>query len=135
MDKVQQFFKFLEKKKGKPFPLSYKIVYAPDTITEQDLHVPFLNFYDNKKIKKLPDHLVVDGNVDLFNSSIEELPNYLTVGNDLYIDDTEIDNIPFNLIIKGQLYAERTPLSDTFSPKELRSLIHEKGGEVSKVNL
>ncbi len=80
MENIQSFFKYLDKVEGRIPPLAYKLRYAPDTITKEDLHVKGDLNLNSSGIKKLPDNLVIDGYLDVVKSAIEELPKNLKVG-------------------------------------------------------
>lgn len=58
----------------------------------------------NTLFVRLPDNLIVRGNLDLRGTGINSLPNNLTVHGSLYIDDTQITALPDNLIVDGEIY-------------------------------
>ena len=59
---------------------------------------------------KLPDNLVVKGNLDLAYTQIESLPNNLTVSGDLALSYTPIKSLPDNLTVGGYLSLSHTQI-------------------------
>ena len=151
MDKIKNFFKFLEDKEGKEPPLKWKLLHDPDSITSEDLN--FVGFLDlrNTRITSLPEGLTIDGDLSLVRTKITSLPNNLTVGRSLfvsgtkitslpdnlkigdtlYIDDTKISSIPNNLEIGRSFWLYRTPLSQKYSEEQIRKMIQDKGGHTT----
>lgn len=59
--------------------------------------------YGNKVMKKLPDNLIVNGNLTISDTLIEKLPENLIVKGDLDIRETLIKELPQNLIVGGNI--------------------------------
>ena len=124
------FLKFLEDKKGKKIPFKYKIIHAPETITDEDLQVGGTLYLYNTKITSLPDNLKVRGSLVLYNTPITSLPDNLKVGGGLDLNNTKITSLPDNLQVGGHLYLNNTPLSEKYTKDQIRKMINAKGGYV-----
>jgi len=104
-------FNYLEKKKGKPIPLSYKLLYNLP-LNENDLIVNSdLKLWDSK-IEYLPNNLTVNGHLELSYSNIKRLPNNLIVEGSLYLYNSNIKSLPDDLIVNGNLWCYNTPLAN-----------------------
>ena len=103
---IYNFFKFLEDKEGRPIPFKTKLLYAPETLT--------------------PDDLNVKGNLDLENTPITSLPKGLTVRGNLILINTKITSLPEGLIVKRNLWVENTPLS-TKTDEKIKDMIGSTG--------
>ena len=90
-------------------------------------------YLDNTNIESLPDNLKVGGYLILYNTKIKSLPDNLHVDGDFYLGNTKIQSLPDNLHVGGDLYLSNTPLSKKYSKKEIRQMIEDKGGFVSKI--
>ena len=152
MTNIYNLFKFLEEKKGKPIPLKLKLIYAPETLTKDELNVEGSLYLYKTKISSLPDNLKVGGFLDLGNTPISSLPDNLKVGGFLSLRDTKISSLPDNLTVGGfldlrytqitslpdnlhvelRIYLKNTPLADKYSKEQIRKMIKEKGGYVKK---
>lgn len=129
---VYKFFKFLEDKRGENPPLKYKVMYHPNTITEEDLKVEGDLLLNELPIAELPDNLTVKGNMILYKCKIKKLPNNLTVAGVLNISRTEIEEVPNKLKVGLNLNADFTPLSKKYTEKSIRKIIEKKGGYVKE---
>ena len=58
-----------------------------------------------KNLKYLPDGLMVNGDLDLSETSIRELPKGLIVKGDLLLTDTAVSSLPEDLIVGGNVVA------------------------------
>jgi hypothetical protein len=124
------FFKFLEKEKGKPIPLKVKLIHGlpltPDELNVKgDLFLHDTNItslpqglkigghltLDNTSITSLPDGLKVKGDLYLNNTDITSLPQGLQVGGDLDLTSNDITSLPFDLKVEGNIWLRRTPLA------------------------
>ena len=117
---IYNFFKFLEVKENRPIPFMVKFIYAPETLTPQELNVEGnLDLSNNEKLKTLPKGLTVEGNLRLINcSSLEKLLEGLTVGKNLNLSYcTSLKTLPEGLIVGGNLYLKDTPLSEQTDEK------------------
>ena len=90
-------FKFLEKEKGKPIPLIYKLIHG---------------------LPLTPENLVVKGDLDLYETDVTSLPENLQIGKDLILTDTKIKSLPRGLIVGGHLDLQNTKIS--FLPPDLQ---------------
>lgn len=59
-------------------------------------------------IPRLPDHLIVDGNLCLSGTKLKALPKRLKVGKNLSINHSEIERLPPGLIVPGCLIMHHT---------------------------
>lgn len=114
MTNILNLFKFIESKKPEykvPFKdLLVKFLYAPESLTKDDLTVKGHLGLSGTKISSLPDNLSVGGTLDLFNTDISSLPNNLNVGGDLNLSNT--------------------PISTKYSRDKIRKMIQDKGGNI-----
>jgi hypothetical protein len=116
------------KKVGGSLKLNYsKIESLPDNLqVNGDLELI------DTLIKSLPSNLQVKDNLYLIGTPIESLPNNLQVEGDLYLGDTQIKTLPSNLQVGGNLYLKFTPIAEKYSKDEIRQMIEDKGGFVTK---
>jgi hypothetical protein len=66
--------------------------------------------------------LVVDGDLNLFNSQIKTIPQGVKIGGELGLTFTKIETLPKGLIVKGGLEIAGTPL-EKYSDDELRRMV------------
>jgi hypothetical protein len=66
--------------------------------------------------------LVVDGDLNLFNSQIKSLPQGVKIGGELGLTFTKLETLPKGLIVKGGLDIAGTPL-EKYSDDELRRMV------------
>ena len=121
--------KFLEKKEGRPIPLSVKLI-NNSPLTPEDLNVTGNLYLTNPKITSLPDNLKVSGHLYLSNTKITSLPDNLQVGGHLDLSYTKITSLPDNLKVGGELYLIYTPLSEEYTKEQIRQMIEDKSGYV-----
>jgi len=112
MSNIYNLFKFLEKKKGTKTPFKFKLINAPDELTDEELNV--------------------EGSLDLFNTKITSLPNNLQVRGDLNLYNTPITSLPDNLKVRGYLVLLDTPLGKKYTKEEIKKIIEKKGGYVKR---
>ena len=150
MNSIYSFFRFLEKTKDERIPFKIKIIYAPETLTKEDLHIKgnldlsgtsiqslpkglrvgeYLYLY-NSSIQSLSKGLKVGGYLDLSNTPIQSLPEGLKVGGSLDLSDTPIQSLPEGLKVGGNLYIRNTPLSKKYAEEEIREMTEKTGGYV-----
>jgi len=106
---IYNFFKFLNQEEQRPIPFKAKLIYAPETLTPQELNVEGdLDLEDCKNLTSLPEGLtVVEGDLNLANcTSLKELPKGLTVEGDLYLRNTLITSLPKDLKAERSLDLE-----------------------------
>ena len=72
MTNIYNLFKFLEDKEGTKTPFKVKFIYAPDTLTSDDLKVGGRLDLNSTKITSLPDGLKVGGYLYLPNTPLSE---------------------------------------------------------------
>lgn len=150
IEQTYSFFKFLNERENIKIPLKAKLLYDPESITEEDLIVEGdLDLFgiqirelpnivlvkgslilDQTPIEELPDNLTVEEYLGIQASKIQTLPDNLTVGKTLFMDHTNIQSFPNNLIVKGSLEMHNTPLGANHSKEEIRKMIEDKGGTV-----
>lgn len=154
MANVYSFFKFLEDKVEKKVPIIARLIYSPQSLSQEELVIPGNLNLERKKVTSLPNNLKVKGSLFLSKSSITSLPNNLEVGGgeftglyldktkitslpdnlkvngSLFLDDSKISSIPNNLQVEGSLTFPRTPLSDKYTVEQIRQVIEDKGGFV-----
>lgn len=63
-----------------------------------------------KSLKSLPDGLMVNGDLDISETSIRELPKGLIVKGDLVLTDTAVSSLPEDLIVGGSVVAAENAL-------------------------
>lgn len=81
----------------------YKAIYAPDSFTQEDLHINNLNLSDyGSLLAKLPNGLKVDGDVYL-KDSLVELPNKMRVGQNLLINNIGAKYISNGIHVNGDM--------------------------------
>ena len=131
MTNIINLFNFIESNRPEyRVPLKFKLIYEPESITEDDLYVDDDLDFSNTQITTLPDNLTVDGTLDLSNTPITSIPDNLTVMWILDLYNTSITSLPDNLIVEGDLDLRETPLSKKYSEDEIRKMIQDKGGNV-----
>jgi hypothetical protein len=131
MEDIKQFFDFLKEKEGKDYPLIYKLIYNPESITPEDLNVKGSLYLDQiRSVLSLPDNLEVGGDLYLQGTKITSLPNNLKVGGSLFIQTCPIKDIPKNMFIEQHFYCKGTPLARNNSRVAIRSMVMSKGGSV-----
>jgi len=108
---MTNIFKYLKKKKNKPFPFEYKLLNNLP-LTKEELTVNGNLVLSFSKIKSLPNDLIVYGYLNLYRSNITSLPNNLIVNGDLDLDCTKITSLPNDLSVDGDLYCYYTPLAN-----------------------
>ena len=118
-------FKYLEKEKGKPIPVKYKILYGLP-LTPEELDVKGSLYFEGYsryiQITSLPPGLKVGENLDLYSTKITSLPQGLQVGNVLDLENLKIDSLPPDLKVGGSLRIGGTPLRHR-SDKEIRAML------------
>ena len=154
MANVSSFFKFLEDKVGKEIPFIVRLIYYPQSLSQEELVVSGDLKLERTKVASLPNNLKVKGSLFLSKSSITSLPDNLEVGEgeftglyldktkitslpdnlkvngSLFLDDSKISSIPNNLQVKHSLTFARTPLSDKYTVEQMRQAIEDRGGFV-----
>lgn len=135
MNKIKNFFQFLEDKEGEKFPLKWKLLHDPDSITPEDLNVRGQFSISESNITSLPDNLQIESDLWIMSNSITSLPDNLKVGRDLWIKTSKISSIPNNLQVKGTLYLINTSLSQKYSEAQIIKMIEDKGGYVGSIYL
>lgn len=141
MDKVYNFFKFLEKKEGRVVPFLYKLLTPDYTWEDKDLFVPKdlrLSTVDIPADKHivLPDNLTIGGNLHIFHGvDITELPDNLTIGGYLSMEkNTGIHTIPKNLRVGASFFIEGSALARENSLEEILTEIRHEGGRVEHIS-
>jgi hypothetical protein len=105
-------FNFIESKRPQyRTPFIVKLLYNPDSITDEDLNVKGNLDLADTKITSLPDNLKVGGYLNLSYTPIKKLPDNLKVKNDLYLSNTPIKKLPDNLKVGGYLSINDTPIT------------------------
>lgn len=83
---IHSAIKFISDKTGKDEPIIYKIVYKPESLTDEDFQklktTGILDLRGIKNLKKLPDNIRIKltGHIYLEGSGIEEFPRNLKAG-------------------------------------------------------
>ena len=128
---VLKFFKFLEDREDREIPLAFKIIYIPEEIKDEDLHIKGSFSLSNTRVTSLPKNMYVKGDLYL-NSTylLENLPDNLQVWGDLFATHSSISHIPDRLRIGGDLVLPGSGLSLRFHPTQIKKMIEEKGGYV-----
>jgi hypothetical protein len=112
MTNIYNFFKFIEDKEPEyRAPLPLRLRYSPNDITKEDLHVKG-DYYDsnNNDAAPLPNGMIVDGNLKIYNTNISSLPKDLKVEENLWVWDT--------------------PLADKYTEKKLKKMIPGVEGRI-----
>jgi hypothetical protein len=115
------FFKYLEKEKGRPIPIEIKLIMGLP-LTPDELNVKGDLNLDETPIKFLPQGLQVGGYLYLYGTSITSLPQGLKVGGFLDLTNTPITSLPQGLKVGGNLYIKYTPLAQK-SDEEIRAML------------
>ena len=130
MTNIYNLFKFIEDKEGYTTPLQSKLIYAPSTITPDDLIINGDLNLSKTKITKLPDNLTVNGNLDLTHSKITKLPDNLTVGGNLALYYTKMTSFPHSLIVDGSIILFNTQLSKKYTKEQLKQMLPGVKGNI-----
>ena len=105
-------FNFIESKRPQyRTPFIVKLLYNPDSITDEDLNVKGNLDLADTKITSLPDNLKVGGYLNLSYTPIKKLPDNLKVKTDLYLSHTPIKKLPDNLKVGGYLSITDTKIT------------------------
>lgn len=124
MTNIHNFFKFIEDKdpeyKIPNLSLAFKIQYAPNEITKEDLYIK--GDFSAEGSYPYPDNLIVTGNLRFINIFFTSLPNNLTVGGDLNISNTKISSLPKDLKVRGNFIIYNTPLAKKYTEEELKEI-------------
>jgi len=123
---IYNFFKFLNQKEQRPIPFRIKLIYAPETLTLQELNVEGDLNLINTKITSLPDGLKIGRSLFLRNTPITSLPEDLKVGGYLNLVNTPITSLPKGLKVGRWLDLANTPLSNK-TDEEIRAMIGPNG--------
>jgi len=109
---VYNLFKFIEDKRPEyKVPFKLKLLYEPESITEEELDVKGLLNLKNTSIRSLPDGLKVEGSLFLTGcKNLKSLPNDLEVGGSLDLNNTQIQALPKGLEVRGYLDLRNTPI-------------------------
>jgi hypothetical protein len=139
--KIYNLFKFIEGKKPQyKVPFKVRLVYDPDSITEEEKNVEgdldlsgtpiqslpnglkvgdSLILYNCTSLTLLPNDLKVEGGLHLENcTSLTSLPNDLKVGGYLNLSRTPIQSLPNDLKVGSSLWLKNTPIQSL--PKDLK---------------
>jgi len=135
-EEIYQMFKFLEDKEGRTIDFRTKLLNWPDKITKDDLYVDgtleisgsMVAEYSKSFKLKLPEGLIVNGNLSFYKMSSLKLPNNLTVMQDLDLYGSEIYQLPHNLKVHGTVFIDFTPLAKLHSPEKVLEIIQSQGG-------
>jgi hypothetical protein len=135
---IIKLFEFIQSKKSRypiyQLAIMLKILYAPESIENEDLHIRgSLNFtsFDNfKDVEHLPDNLHIDGDLWLSDSAIKTLPENLHVNGNLALYRSKIQSLPKNLYVGGNISLMYTPLAEKYTDDEIQQLIEKSGGVV-----
>jgi Leucine-rich repeat (LRR) protein len=145
---VFNFFKFLEDKEEKQIPIKAKLIYAPESITPEDLTVDGHLDLSDTEITSLPKGLKVDGilNIDntpmtslpeglevemlnLRNTLITSLPKRLKVGV-LVLTEVPITSLPEGLEVSFFINLKQTPISEKYTKKEIKEMCPGITGDI-----
>ena len=119
MATIYNLFKFIEDKKPQyKIPFTAKLIYAPETLTKEELNVEGDLYLGDTPIQSLPNGLEVEGDLDLSYAPIQSLPDNLTVRGDLWLNVTPIQSLPNGLKVGGDLLLYETPLSKKYTTEE-----------------
>lgn len=147
MTNIYNFFKFIgDKEPEYKFPrgkseLKLKLIYAPDEVTKEDLHVKEdfeTSFYsidddfdtkDGKGLTSLPDGMTVDDYLYI-GKDLESIPNNLTVrGNMFILDNYNISSLPKDLKLEGDLVLSNS-LFKKYTEEEIKKMAPGFKGKV-----
>jgi hypothetical protein len=139
MTNIYNLFKFIgDKEPEYKFPRwksepKLKLIYAPDEVTKEDLHVKDdfeTSFYsiaddfdtkDGKGLTSLPDGMIIDRNLYV-GKDLKSLPNNLTVRENLKIfDNYNISSLPEDLKVEGNFEVYDSLLSE-YTEEELKKM-------------
>ncbi len=128
---MYNLFKFIEDKKPQyKTPFKVKFIYAPETLTKEELNVRGDLYLYNTPIQSLPDNLKVEDNLILPSTPIQSLPNDLKVGGDLNLYNTPIQSLPNDLKVGGFLNLQNTPLSKKYTKEEIKAMVPGVKGKI-----
>jgi hypothetical protein len=135
-EKIENILNFLQNNEGKELPnkwfdfkLSEELENHPDGVQYKYGDNLYLN---NSNIKKLPNDLYVDGNLELYNAKqLKELPSKLYVEGDLVLTDCkQLRGLSKYLYVGGDLYLYKTSLADKYTDEQIREIVASTGGEI-----
>ena len=83
------------------------------------------------QIEKLPDNLTVNGRLDLEScKNLQSLPNGLKVERNMDLRNTNITSLPSDLEVGGDLILLRTPISRSYTEKQIRKMVSKVEGDI-----
>ena len=101
---MKELFDFLFKKENVILPLKIKIV-LDYPINNEDLHVHNTLDLMDSKIIKLPDNLIIDGDLELYNcKKLIGLPKNLKIKGYLELEHSSINLLPDDLQVDDYIY-------------------------------
>lgn len=145
---VYNFFKFLKDKEEKQIPIRAKLIYAPESITPEDLTVDGHLDLSNTEITSLPEGLTVDGILTLDNTRITSLPKGLKVGminlrrtlitslpeglkaEVVVLNGVPITSLPEGLEVSHFINLKETPISEKYTEEEIREMCPGITGDI-----
>jgi hypothetical protein len=137
---IEKIFNFLEEEEGKEIlekwfdsikklKLIEELENHPDGVQYKYEDNLYLN---NSNIKKLPNDLYVDGNLELYNANqLKELPSKLYAEGDLLLTGCkQLRGLSKYLYVGGDLYLYKTSLADKYTDEQIREIVASTGGEI-----
>lgn len=88
---LKQIFNLIQTKRGYKPSFRWKLLHAPEDITEDDLIVNDNLYLDRTSVRWLPDNLKVGENLILYFTQISSLLDSLSIGEFIMVDDNVVD--------------------------------------------
>jgi hypothetical protein len=123
MTNIYNLFKFIEDKEGKAIPLRIQLEQAPESIKPEHLKIDGHVNLNNLKIRTLPEGLEVGGTLSLVGVPLTTVPSTLKVYGNLNLTKTEITSLPSSLKVGGRLNLLDTPVAKKYTKEQLVKML------------
>jgi hypothetical protein len=137
---IENILNFIKEKESKEPPKSwFDSIEKLKLIEELENHPDGVQYkyedhlyLNESKVKKLPNDLYVDGNLELYKANqLKELPSKLYVEGDLLLTDCkQLRGLSKYLYVGGDLYLYKTSLADKYTDEQIRDIVTSTGGEI-----
>jgi hypothetical protein len=136
---IEKIFNFLEETEGKVPRKWFESIKKLKLIEELENHPDGVQYkyedhlyLNESKVKKLPNVLYVDGNLELYNANqLKELPSKLYAEGDLLLTGCkQLRGLSKYLYVGGDLYLYKTSLADKYTDEQIREIVASTGGEI-----
>lgn len=107
---MKKIFKYIQKKKGKPIPITAKILFNLP-LNEKELFIDYLDIRNPIYDVVLPENLFIHKNLCITNANLMYYPASTIVCDNIYIDTCVIHKLPNNLIANNNLFIINSQLN------------------------